>query len=74
MSEFEDALKRIDGVSPSSRLKVLVHRDREIFKAGMLAAAEMAQEGSSSTPQIHSRHSIRLRIANRIRAKAEELT
>jgi hypothetical protein len=44
---------------------------QEAYKSGMLAAAEIAEVGSSLLPQELTRHSIRLRIANRIRSKAD---
>jgi len=65
MNAFKIAMMRIDGINPANRLPVLVDRDREIFKAGMVYAGDIAEVGTSKTPAPISRHSIRMRKYHR---------
>lgn len=47
--------------------------DPASVRHGMMLAAEIARRGASKTPEPNSQHSIRSRIANLIKAKAEEI-
>jgi len=69
MNEFEKFWQRIPDDSVDSVRGFALQG----FKAGMLAAAEMARVGASKTPEPNSRHSIRTAIAELIKAKAEAL-